>query len=67
MDANANQPGYAVFGHVVQGMDVVRHLLDSATDPTKGKADGMAGQIIAAPIRILTARRTTAPIAPVTP
>jgi peptidyl-prolyl cis-trans isomerase A (cyclophilin A) len=67
MDANANQPGYAVFGHVVQGMDIVRHLLDSPTDPNKGKADGMAGQIIAAPIKILTARRTTTPIAPVTP
>ena len=67
MDANANQPGYAVFGHVVQGMDIVRRLLDSPTDPNKGKADGMAGQIIAAPIKILTARRTTTPIAPVTP
>jgi peptidyl-prolyl cis-trans isomerase A (cyclophilin A) len=67
MDANANQPGYAVFGHVVQGMDIVRHLLDSPTDPNKGKADGMAGQIIAAPIKILTARQTTTPIAPAPP
>jgi peptidyl-prolyl cis-trans isomerase A (cyclophilin A) len=61
MDANANQPGYAVFGHVVQGMDVVRHLLDAATDPSKG-AGIMKGQMIAAPIRIVTARRTATPI-----
>jgi len=68
MDATATQPGYAVFGRVVQGMDIARKILDAATDPNKGKANGMAGQMIAAPIRILTARRTSTPIAaPATP
>ncbi|WBO20876.1 peptidylprolyl isomerase [Sphingomonas abietis] len=61
MDANANQPGYAVFGHVVQGMDVVRRLLDAPTDPDKG-AGMMKGQMIAAPVKILSARRTTTAI-----
>jgi peptidyl-prolyl cis-trans isomerase A (cyclophilin A) len=57
MDANANQPGYAVFGHVVQGMDIVRHMLEAPTDPNKG--DGMMkGQMIAQPIKIMSARRT---------
>jgi len=63
MDATATQPGYAVFGRVVQGMDIARKILDAATDPNKGKANGMAGQMIAAPIRILSARRTSTPIA----
>ncbi|HEY0314968.1 MAG TPA: peptidylprolyl isomerase [Sphingomonas sp.] len=68
MDATATQPGYAVFGKVVQGMDIARKILDAATDPNKGKANGMAGQMIAAPIRILSARRTSTPIAaPATP
>lgn len=62
MDADAKQPGYAVFGHVVQGIDVVRHLLDAPTDPAKGQGI-MKGQMIAAPIKIVTARRTMIPIA----
>jgi peptidyl-prolyl cis-trans isomerase A (cyclophilin A) len=64
MDATATQPGYAVFGRVVQGMDVARRILDAATDPNKGKANGMAGQMIAAPIKIISVRRTSTPIAP---
>jgi peptidyl-prolyl cis-trans isomerase A (cyclophilin A) len=57
MDANADQPGYAVFGHVVQGMDIVRHMLEAPTDPNKGEGM-MKGQMIAQPIKIITARRT---------
>ena len=63
MDATATEPGYAVFGKVVQGMDIARRILDAATDPNKGKANGMGGQMIAAPIRIITVRRTSTPIA----
>jgi peptidyl-prolyl cis-trans isomerase A (cyclophilin A) len=62
MDANpgasGDNQGYAAFGHVVQGMDLVRKLLEAPTDPKKGAAAGMTGQILAAPIKILTARRT---------
>ncbi len=48
--------GYAAFGHVTEGMDVVRQILESPTSPNAPVAV-MKGQMIAAPIRILTVRR----------
>jgi peptidyl-prolyl cis-trans isomerase A (cyclophilin A) len=48
--------GYAVFGHVVQGMDVVRRILASPTSPTEGEGV-MRGQMLSPRITILTARR----------
>jgi len=48
--------GYAVFGHVVEGMDVVRRILVAPTSPTEGEGV-MRGQMLAPRIRILTARR----------
>ena len=53
--------GFAVFGHVVQGMDVVRAILAAPTDPNAG-AGVMRGQMIAAPVRIVRARRSVAPV-----
>ncbi|WP_380785807.1 peptidylprolyl isomerase [Sphingomonas sp. R86521] len=53
--AGDNQ-GFAAFGHVVEGMDVVRRILEAPTSPTAG-AGAMKGQMIAAPVRILTVRR----------
>ncbi len=48
--------GYAAFGHVIEGMDVVRAIFDAPIDPDKG--DGwMKGQMLAQPVRIITARR----------
>lgn len=48
--------GYAVFGHVVEGMDVVHRILGSPTSPTEG--DGvMRGQMLDPRVRIITARR----------
>lgn len=48
--------GYAVFGRVVEGMDVVRRMLAAPTSATEG--DGvMRGQMLDPRIRILTARR----------
>jgi peptidyl-prolyl cis-trans isomerase A (cyclophilin A) len=58
-DPKAN-PGYAAFGRVVEGMDVVRKLLAEPRDPTKG-VGVMKGEMLAHPVRILTVRRTTAP------
>lgn len=59
-DADPKQPGdnlgFAAFGRVVEGMEVVRAMLDAPTSPTKG-VGAMKGQMIAAPIRIVTARR----------
>ena len=48
--------GYAVFGQVVEGMDVVRRILAAPTSPTEGEGV-MRGQMLSPRIRILTARR----------
>ena len=60
LDANPAAPGdnmgYAAFGHVVEGMDVVQRILDAATSPTAGEGL-MKGQMIVPPILIRTARR----------
>jgi len=48
--------GYAAFGHVVEGMDVVRAIFDAPVDPEKGEG-WMKGQMLAEPVRILTVRR----------
>ena len=48
--------GYAVFGRVVEGMDVVRRILAAPTSPTEGEGH-MRGQMLAPRIPILTARR----------
>ena len=52
--------GYAAFGHVVEGMDVVRAIFDAPVDPEKGEGV-MKGQMLAAPVRILSVRRAQAP------
>ena len=49
-------PGYAAFGKVVEGMDVVKKMLAMPTDPNKGKGV-MKGEVLAHPVVILTARR----------
>jgi peptidyl-prolyl cis-trans isomerase A (cyclophilin A) len=49
-------PGYAVFGRVIEGMDVVRTILGQ---PRSEDGQGvMKGQMIANPVKILTVRRT---------
>ena len=56
MDATAADPGFAVFGRVVEGMDVIRAIMASPTSPTLGEGV-MKGQMLAPVIRIVTARR----------
>ena len=58
-DAEA-RAGYAAFGHVVEGMDVVRKIWDQPIDPVKGEGF-MKGQIIAQPVKVLTVRRVAMP------
>ena len=48
--------GYAVFGHVVEGMDVVHRILNAPTSPTEGEGV-MRGQMLDPRVRIITARR----------
>jgi peptidyl-prolyl cis-trans isomerase A (cyclophilin A) len=53
---NGGDPGYAVFGHVQEGMDVVHIIFDQPRSPTAGQGV-MQGQMLAVPVKILTARR----------
>jgi peptidyl-prolyl cis-trans isomerase A (cyclophilin A) len=54
------QAGYAVFGYVVDGMDVVRAIHAMPTDPDKGEG-WMKGQMLAEPVVIVDARRVEQP------
>jgi peptidyl-prolyl cis-trans isomerase A (cyclophilin A) len=56
LDARSGSPGYAAFGRVVEGMDVVRRILAAPTVENAGRG-AMRGQMIAAPVRIVAARR----------
>lgn len=49
-------PGFAAFGRVVDGMDLVKATLAAPTDPNKGEGV-MKGQYLAQPVTIVTARR----------
>jgi len=53
---NADNQGFAAFGRVEQGMDAIRRILAAPTVPNAGRG-GMRGQMIAAPVRIVSARR----------
>jgi peptidyl-prolyl cis-trans isomerase A (cyclophilin A) len=55
-DATGDGPGFAAFGHVIEGMDVVKAILASPVSATKG--DGpMKGQILDPPIKIIKVAR----------
>ncbi len=55
------QAGFAVFGNVSAGMDVVRRIYDVPLSPTLGEGV-MKGQMIARPVRVLTVRRLPAAV-----
>src|SRR5688572_30653869 len=50
--------GFAAFGQVVEGMDVVRAIFDAPVDPARGEG-AMKGQMIAEPVRIISVRRAS--------
>jgi peptidyl-prolyl cis-trans isomerase A (cyclophilin A) len=66
LDANptATDPealaGFAAFGHVIEGMDVVRKIYDVPLSPTAGVGI-LKGQMIEKPVKILTVRRVPVP------
>lgn len=61
LDADPSAPGdnqgFAAFGHVAEGMDVVKQILGEPTDPDKGEGV-MKGQFLLKPVVITSARRT---------
>ncbi len=63
-DPDAEDPvwrnGYAAFGYVVDGMDVVEAIHAAPIDPEKGEG-WMRGQMLADPVVIVDARRVEGP------
>lgn len=53
------QAGYAAFGRVIEGMDVVRAIFDAPIDPEAGEG-WMRGQMLADPVKIVRASRAAA-------
>jgi peptidyl-prolyl cis-trans isomerase A (cyclophilin A) len=50
-------PGFAAFGRVVEGMDVVQTILGRPVDPNRGEGS-MKGEMLKVPVPIVSARRT---------
>lgn len=66
LDANpsaedpAQRPGFAVFGYVVDGMEVVHAIHASPIDPELGEG-WLKGQMLAKPVEIVDVRRVPSP------
>ncbi len=56
LDAKGTEPGFAVFGHVVDGMDVVEKIHQMAT-VEDAPNPAMKGQMLGAPVKILQATK----------
>ena len=56
LDASPKDPGFAVFGRVVEGMDVVKKIVAAPVSATEG-VGAMKGQMIAKPVPVSTTRR----------
>jgi peptidyl-prolyl cis-trans isomerase A (cyclophilin A) len=63
-DPGAGDPGYAVFGRVIDGMDVVRQILAQPRDANAGAESGMQGQMLVKPVQIVQARRVVVDLPP---
>ena len=48
--------GYAAFGHVVKGMNVVNSILHGRIAKGKAKQGGWTGQMLAVPVKIISAK-----------
>ncbi|MFM2288647.1 MAG: hypothetical protein RL684_1790 [Pseudomonadota bacterium] len=59
LDGKDGDPGYAVFGHVQSGMELVHQMLGLPRSADAGDGS-MRGQLLAEPVKILSARRVSA-------
>lgn len=59
----AANPGFAAFGQVVEGLEVIRKIIVMPTDPNRGEG-AMKGEMLAKPVRILKVSRVAATPAP---
>lgn len=59
-DALKTNLGYAAFGRLVDGMDVVLKIFDAPADPNATVRGSFKGEVPAAPVRIISARRVRA-------
>jgi peptidyl-prolyl cis-trans isomerase A (cyclophilin A) len=57
LDADASGQGFAAFGRVVEGMDVVKAMLVAPVSATKGDGS-MKGQMLEPPVKIVKAARS---------
>ena len=56
LDASADDQGFAVFGHVVEGLDVAKKILASPVSPTKGEGP-LKGQMLEPAVKIVRAEK----------
>jgi peptidyl-prolyl cis-trans isomerase A (cyclophilin A) len=66
LDATPTDPGFAAFGHVTDGMPIVRQILGMPTDPNAG-VGAMKGEILVKPVRIISIRRAPPEAPPAAP
>jgi len=62
----AANPGFAAFGQVVEGLEVIRKIIVMPTDPNKGEG-AMKGEILITPVRITKVSRVPATPPPAAP
>jgi peptidyl-prolyl cis-trans isomerase A (cyclophilin A) len=63
LDADPTQPGdnlgYATFGRVVEGMDVILAIFNAPVSPTATLLGTFKGEVPVAPVKVISARRIT--------
>jgi peptidyl-prolyl cis-trans isomerase A (cyclophilin A) len=56
VEGQGDNQGYAAFGHVIEGMDVVKQILEQPRSDSAGEGV-MKGQMLDMPVKVLSVRR----------